>query len=165
MGSQEGELLAVLEPVVVSQGVGLVEVALVAGGRRPTLRIVIHSDGGVTHGDCTRVTRACADAVEDAGLLPGGYQLEVSSPGLRRVLKAPREFDVFRGQTVRVWVADTDEDTRTEIVGVAQGTRESEGVVLRTEDGRESVIPWTRVAKARLEEADAKTPGLGGKGR
>jgi len=117
----------------------------------------------VTHGDCTRVTRAVGDALDDAGLLAGGYELEVTSPGLRRVLKAPREFDVFRGRPVRLWIADGE--ARSVVAGVAQGTRGGEGVVLRGGDGSESVIPWSRVTKARLDDADAIGPGPGGKGR
>ena len=165
MGSQDRELFALLEPIVETQGVDLVEVALVGGGRRPTLRIVVHSADGVTHGDCSRVTRAVADALDDAGRLSDGYDLEVSSPGLRRVLKDPREFRVFRGAPVRLWVAPAEGEPPVELVGRAEGTRDGEGVVLRAEDGRESVIPWSRVTKARLEDADTKAPGLGGKGR
>jgi ribosome maturation factor RimP len=135
----------------------------VGGDHRNTIRVVIHSEHGVTHGDCARVARAVGDALDDAGAERGGYDLEVSSPGLRRVLKAPFEFDVFRGLPVRVWV--TDGEVRSEISGVALGTRDGDRVVLRAEDGSESVIAWSRVTKARLDEKDdlARTPG--GKGR
>ena len=163
MRRSDRELFALLEPVVAAQGVGLVEVVQAGGDRRTTIRVVIHSANGVTHGDCVRVTRAAGDALDDAGAPHGGYDLEVSSPGLRRVLKAPFEFEVFRGLSVRVWVGDGE--TRSEISGVALGTRDGDRVVLRAEDGSESVIPWSRVTKARLDEKDdlARTPG--GKGR
>ena len=162
VASHDRELFRLLDPVVAAQGVGLVEIALVGGGRRSTLRVVIHSEGGVSHGDCARVTRAIGDAVEDAGILSGGYDLEVSSPGLRRVLKQPGEFDLFRGQVVRVWVAEGE--AQGEVVGVSEGTRDG-GVVLRLEDGSESVIPWSQVTKARLDPEGAASRGLGGKGR
>jgi ribosome maturation factor RimP len=157
------ELFALLEPVVSAQGVGLVEVVQAGGDHRTTIRVVIHSASGVTHGDCARVVRAAQDALDDAGAPHGEYDLEVSSPGLRRVLKAPFEFDVFRGLPVRVWVADGE--TRSEIPGVALGTRDGDRVVLGAEDGSESVIAWSRVTKARLDEKDDLARPPGGKGR
>jgi ribosome maturation factor RimP len=162
MSRSDRELYALLAPLVAAQGVGLVEVVQAGGDRRTTIRVVIHSANGVTHGDCTRVTRVVGDALEDAGATSGSYDLEVSSPGLRRVLKAPFEFDVFRGSPVRVWIADED---RREIAGVMLGTRDGDRVVVRAEDGTESVIPWSRVTKARLDEKDDLARAPGGKGR
>jgi ribosome maturation factor RimP len=163
MRRSDRELFALLEPLVAAEGVDLVEVAQAGGDRRTTIRVVIHSASGVTHGDCARVTRTVGDALDDAGASRGGYDLEVSSPGLRRTLKAPFEFDVFRGLPVRVWIADGEE--RGELAGVALGTRDGDRVVLRAEDGSEPVIPWSRVTKARLDEKDDLARAPGGKGR
>jgi ribosome maturation factor RimP len=163
MGSRDRELFELLEPIVVAQGVGLVEVRLMGGAGRPVLRVVIHSAAGVSHGDCARVTRAVGDALEDDRVLAGSYRLEVSSPGLRRRLNDESEFELFRGYPVRVWIEE-GEATR-EIAGISQGTRKGEGVVLREQDGTESVIPWSQVTKARLDMDVAPAKGPGGTGR
>jgi len=146
---QDGEraLFRLLEPVVSSQGLDLVEIGLAGSRSRPILRIVIHSPEGVSHADCARVTRASNEAIEESGDIPGGYILEVSSAGLERVLRDPREFDLFRGRQVLVRVAEGDP---LEIRGVAGGTGEDGCVVVRGEDGGESRIEWARIRKARL---------------
>ena len=58
----------------------------------------------------------------------------------------PREFDVFRGERVRIWVGEPAQ----EVVGTSEGTREGRGVALRIEGGEEETYPWESVAKARL---------------
>lgn len=148
----ETALFERIEPHVSGQGADLVEVSLMPGPGGTTVRIVIHSAAGVTIGDCTRVTRALGVILDDAPELAGRYVLEVTSPGTDRVLRAPREFEVFRGARVRLHLErpEQEEDAgERELVGVAAGTS-GDSVVVRREDGRETVIPWSRVAKARL---------------
>jgi ribosome maturation factor RimP len=146
-------------PVVALQGVDLVEVALGGGRRRAVVRVVVHSEAGVTHADCVRVTRAVGRALEDAAEVPGSYLLEVSSPGLDRVLKRPREFDLFRGRRVAVRLVDAP----AEVTGRASGSR-GEAVALACDDGGEEVLPWSRVASARLLPG-ANEPGSRRTGR
>ena len=147
MQDGERDLFRLLEPVACSLGLGLVEVRLAGAKSRPMLRIVIHSPEGVAHADCARVTRAANEAIEESGAFPGGYLVEVSSAGLERVLRDPREFDLFQGRQVSVRVADGDP---LEIRGVAAGSGEDGYVVVRGEDGEENRIEWARIRKARL---------------
>ena len=66
-------------------------------------------------------------------------------------MKDPREFDLFRGLDVRVHVEAAEENAGAPrpVTGKVAG-RSGDDVVVRGEDGSESVIPWSRVAKARL---------------
>ncbi|HMB68119.1 MAG TPA: hypothetical protein VKU85_02370 [bacterium] len=154
MEDRERRLSDLLEPAVLAQGVRLVETS-VGGSRRGTVvRIVIHSPDGISHADCVRVTRACGDAIEAAGALGGRYSIEVSSPGTDRVFASGREFELFRGEPVRVWVeAETEER-----VGTCAGTR-GQDVVLRDSEGNETVIPWSSVTKARLAAESGRESG------
>jgi ribosome maturation factor RimP len=142
------ELFDLLEPTVASQGVDLVELRRVRAGRRTILRVVIHSAQGISHGDCARVTRLVEEVLEERGTPPGTYELEVSSPGIDRVLREAREFEVFRGRPVRIWLDEASPER--EITGVCEGLRGDGAVVVRREDGAESVVDWLRVKKARL---------------
>lgn len=152
MGERDREIFDLVEPGVASQGVDLVEVELAMSRRHTTVRLVVHSSGGVTHADCARVTRVVGRILDEVNAFPGTYLLEVSSPGLERILKAPREFDVFRGRAVRVHLRDGPEE-----VGRAAGAR-GDDVVLEREDG-ELILPWTRVARARLAPDRAPAGG------
>ena len=146
MSGQEGRVFSLLAPVVAAQGLDLVEIGLGGAKRGTLIRIVIHSPEGVSHGDCARVTRACSQAIEDDDAIDGSYTLEVSSPGLTRSMKDAREFGIFRGMPVRVVLAAGGEKT-----GRCAGADEAgEQVVLQEEDGSETRIPWSNVAKAKL---------------
>jgi ribosome maturation factor RimP len=143
---EDPEIFALLEPLVGSQGLDLVEVAISGGRSRAIVRLVVLSEAGVTHGDCARVTRAAGAVLDEAGAFPGSYVLEVWSPGTDRVLRAPREFDLFRGRMVQVMLADEAAPR----VGRAAGTRGPEEVALARDDGGEDVLAWSVVVKARL---------------
>ena len=55
------------------------------------LRIFIYStDHPVNHNDCEHMTRGLGDLLDE--LIPFKYYLEVSSPGLERRLKSPKEY-------------------------------------------------------------------------
>jgi ribosome maturation factor RimP len=154
--SREDDLFELLEPVVAERGVDLVEVGTGRSGARELLRLVIHGSRGVSHEDCTRVTRAAYAALEASGMLAGSFALEVTSPGLDRVFKHPREFEIFRGRPVRVWMHEADDV----LAGVASGLTDGEPVVL-DENGVPTQLAWSAVKKARL--AFNESQGLGGK--
>lgn len=58
--------------------------------------------------DCVRVTHALEEPLdrmpEFEKIFPGGYELEVSSPGVDRPLRTARDFERFKGNDVRVHV-------------------------------------------------------------
>jgi ribosome maturation factor RimP len=161
MERRERDLFGMLEPAVAEQGVELVEVSLSGAGRRSILRIVIHSAAGISHGDCERVTHAVEEKLEDEPPVSGTYVLEVSSPGVARTLKSPREFDVFRGCRLRVRVREPEPE---EMRGFSAGTREGQLVAIRSDDGRERVLAWSSIAKVRLDPDGPPSAGFGGKG-
>lgn len=157
MQEREREIFDLVEPAVAEQGLSLVEVSLATGGRRAVVRVVVYSTAGVTHADCARLTRAADRLLEAAVAFPDGYVLEVSSPGMERVLREPREFEVFRGRAVRVVLAADS----SEVEGRAAGSR-GDAVVLALLNGAEEVLPWSRIGRARLmPEPPRETGGRG----
>ena len=149
-----------LLPEVEAIGVSLVDVQLAAAGkRRQILRLMIYSPQGVTHGDCSKVTRQVGEIIEAEDALPGAYVLEVSSPGLDRVLRSPREFEVFRGKAVTLWM---DGDDAVECSGTADGSRGPDQVAIRDGNGDERVLDWTHINKVRLAPELESEPDAGG---
>lgn len=69
------------------------------------LRLFIDRDGGVSLDDCQAASRTLEPVFEAQGvdeMIPGPYNLEVSSPGLFRALKRPRDFQRALGRRVKV---------------------------------------------------------------
>src|SRR5579864_3794238 len=93
----------IAERIAQSDGLELVDVELLGGGKARMLRIYIDKPGGVTHEDCSNFSREAGTIFDVEDAVPGGsYTLEVSSPGLDRKLTKPEEFRRFVGNVVKL---------------------------------------------------------------
>ncbi|WP_182186292.1 ribosome maturation factor RimP [Pectinatus frisingensis] len=66
------------------------------------LRVFIDKQGGIDLDDCQKVSRFLDEAIEKVGLIKDSYILEVSSPGLDRLLRKDRDFAREMGKDVDV---------------------------------------------------------------
>ena len=132
---------------VESLGFEAVEVKLWGVGRK-FLRVLIHKPGGVSLDDCVQVSRSLSDLLDTEDPLPGSYTLEVSSPGLDRPLTKPADFARNIGEEVQVSLHRPYEGRqvwRGRIAGATPG-----GLLLVVE-GKEKLLPWEEIARAKLE--------------
>jgi ribosome maturation factor RimP len=136
-------------PVVREHGLILVDVDVRGSGRRMVVRIFVDKDGGVTIDDCRRLSQEVGDLIDVANIVPGGYDLEVSSPGLDRQLHREREFRWATGKLVRVWTREPVGDAR-ELVGRLDAV-DADVLILTEEPGGSRTVPRSLVTKARLE--------------
>ena len=131
-------------PVVDDHGLELVDLDWRALRPRGLLRLYVDKPGGVGVGDCERLSRELGDVLDAAAVIDGGYDLEVSSPGLDRQLKKDREYRWAIGKQVRCWLAGGAEfHGRLAEVG-------PERLVLER-DGERTELRRSEVTKARLE--------------
>lgn len=93
-------LIELLEPLVRHLGYELWELEFT--GRNGVLRLYIDSPEGIDIDDCETVSRAVSDRLDEADPVPGEYTLEVSSPGMDRVLRTAQHFERFIGEQVNV---------------------------------------------------------------
>ncbi len=100
------KVVSLVQPVLESQGIELVDVDCVKGQSRWTVRIYIDKEGGITLDDCAMVSGEVGDLLDVHEIPPGPYNLEVSSPGLDRPLVKDRDFMKYQGHTVKVRVAE-----------------------------------------------------------
>jgi ribosome maturation factor RimP len=147
--SLEERLTALLEPVVRSEGLALVEVVWRREPQGQVLRLYVdRNEGGVNLDDCTVLSRQISDLLDVEDIIHGRYNLEVSSPGLTRRLKRPREYEVFAGRLARLIVVDDKGRTKS-LKGRLKGLKAGE--VLLEEKGRVRAIPLERVTRANLD--------------
>jgi len=146
----EIKIREVIEPVINSSGVILenIELGKTSGGRL-LLRIFIDKEGGVTIGDCEFISREIEAVLDVEDPIPCSYILEVSSPGLDRPLKAPKDFKRFSGKKARV-ITNTPVDNQTFFIGEIVEASDSE-VILLLPKKRRITIPYENISRARLE--------------
>ena len=95
-------LIALLEPVLNEIGYELVELEFVPGPGGGTLRIYIDHPEGIDVDDCADASHTVSDLLDANDPFPGAYSLEVSSPGLDRILRTPEHFARFVDERVKV---------------------------------------------------------------
>jgi len=96
-----------VEPLIAAKcaelGLELFEARLFRAGSRSILRIFIDGPEGVTVANCEEVSNALSLMLDVENFLNGKqYTLEVSSPGVDRVLKTARDFHRIRTREATV---------------------------------------------------------------
>ena len=94
-----------IEEVVEGLGLKLVYYKLIKQNKSVKAVIDVHKpDGLVSHDDCNLVVRWCRPFLEEQ--FGENVILEVSSPGVNRILKTERELKIFKGCEVEVYFRD-----------------------------------------------------------
>jgi len=151
MGTEEikTRITEIIEPVINSLGIELDSVEFSRMGGRGLLRVFIEKESGVTLGDCELVSREVEAVLDVEDPVPYAYVLEVSSPGLDRPLRQPKDFKKFAGKTARVVTLEPI-DNQTFFVGRIEAAGDQE-ISLLLPDDKKIVIPYENISKARLE--------------
>ncbi len=147
------EIEALVEPTLESMGYRIVRTILTGDGDDARLQVMVEpEDGSIIDvegcADCSQAIEAILD-VEDP--LPGGYNLEVSSPGMDRPLTRLSDYARFAGYLARVELVEPFEGRRRlkgELLGVVDGE------VSMDVDGMEWRISFDEIDKAKLVLTD-----------
>jgi ribosome maturation factor RimP len=136
-------------PVADELGYELVELRYVDGYGRSTVRVFIDKEGGVSLDDCTAMSRRLSERLDLADVVPGPYDLEVSSPGVERPFTSMRQYQRCLERTVEVVLTEPLPATGRSLYlrGTLAAADESR-VALRLPEGRTVEIPMDRVKRA-----------------
>lgn len=122
------------------------------------LRIFIDSPNGITVDDCGKVSNQLGAALDVEDLIPVAYVLEVSSPGVDRVLFTPEQYQRYIGEKLKVRT-QLPVQARRNFVGVlCEAT--AEAITLELEDGS-CEIPYAVIDRGRLVYEMKTTPKKG----
>lgn len=128
----------------------IVEVDLRGSGKARLLRVYIDKPGGVMHGDCEYVSERLGALLDETDAIQGdAYTLEVSSPGVERKLRNPRDFERALGRRIKVSLREPIEERRGMEGKLAAFT--GEVLELETAPGKVTQIPLKSVQKANLK--------------
>lgn len=132
-----------------SCGVELVHADLKGGDRGSVVAIFIDKNGGVTHEDCSAVSRAVGERLEAEDFISSAYILEVSSPGLERELYSLKDYEKYAGNLAKMKIRQpigNQRNFRGRIKGV-----EGDTIIFDDKTSGEVKIPFELIAKANLE--------------
>jgi len=147
LNTREQDIEKLIAPAIESLGCELWGLEFISMGRHSKLRIFIDREEGVNVGDCERVSREVSDLLDVEDAVPQAYTLEVSSPGMDRILFKPEHYTRHIGETVDVRLHFPYEGSKR-VTGVLAGLEDDEVIVQAGED--EFVLPLENIQRARL---------------
>ena len=139
------DLETLIEKLVTQLGYELVDFETVNGGQ--ILRIYIDKGDLIDIEDCTKVS----NHVNNVLSVETDYdyeRLEVSSPGLDRVIKKLNDFDRFKGEKIKIKTRFAIEN-RKNFKGTLSGTK-GESIIIEI-DNESLLIDFQNIDKARLD--------------
>ena len=108
------------------------------------LRVFVDKAGGIDLDDCQNISEKLGTKLDEISIIDGAYNLEVSSPGIDRILKKDKDFIREAGKVVDVTLY-APLDGKKLFVGELQGRDEK---FLRLKDMEP--LPLEKVAQVRL---------------
>jgi len=153
----EAQLVQIIEPALEAMGYELVDLEYRREERGWVVRLFIDSENGVNLDDCAAVSRELGVLLEVEDPVPHAYNLEVSSPGMDRILKKEKDFLRFSGERIKLKTMEPmDPDNRGHLrktfVGKLIGF-DSGAVKLESSEGSgaEFSIELSMVERANLD--------------
>lgn len=146
------QILELAAPVAESLGLEVVNAVFHTNQNPPVLRVDVRNkqqDTGLD--DCEQMSRALETTLDESGLIPDQYVLEVSSPGISSSLTSDREFISFRGFPTLV---TTSEPFQGHSEWTGNLIRRDESAVYINKKGRTIAIPRNLITRVQLIESE-----------
>lgn len=125
------DIEALLTPLIEQEGAELVDMQWRKEGPQWVLRLFLDKPNGVTLDDCAYFSDRVGAALDEGDKITRSYVLEVSSPGLDRVIKKDKDFARFAGKPVKLRLKLPDNGQRR-FTGILKGLNEGK-VEVQTE--------------------------------
>ena len=140
---------AIAEQAAIDHGVELVHAEVAGPEGQPIVRLFIDKPGGVTHGDCSKVSHQLSTVLDVEDFIHSAYVLEVSSPGLERGLYKRADYERFAGSPAKLKVRSPingQRNFRGRILGV-----KDDNVIVDDKTSGQVEIPLDGIVKGNLE--------------
>lgn len=141
------ELEKVILPIVSGFGYTWVGLQYFPQGKRSILRLYIDKPGGVTLDDCERVSRQVDAVLEVENPIKGDFTLEVSSPGIDRILFTVAQYEEYIGKDISVRM-NVPIEGRRNFKGKLQSVQNDNICILS--EGKEITLSFIDISEARL---------------
>lgn len=117
MSKIEESVEALVKDKIENLGYELYDVLFLKEGSNRILRIVIDNNKGISLDDCEKVNDEVKDIIDEADLVKEQYFLEISSPGIERLLRKDWQLKKFKGEIVEVKLFKKDDKGNKNYIG------------------------------------------------
>jgi ribosome maturation factor RimP len=148
LAAREQQIQEMLESTIEALGFDLWGMEYLSQGRHTLLRLYIDGADGVTVDDCANVSRQVSGVLDVEDPITSDYTLEVSSPGVDRLLFQLEHYGLYVGEWIEIRLRVPFEGRR-KFKGTLKGV-EGEDVVVQVED-REYILPHSAIDRAQVK--------------
>ena len=117
MAKIEEKVEELLKETIEKLGYNLYDVEYVKEGPNYYLRVYIDNEKGIDLNDCEKVSNAIDEILDEANIIKDQYYLEVSSPGIERVLRKDRHLQENIGNQIEIKLFKKDEKGSKDYIG------------------------------------------------
>lgn len=136
------------EEVIIGTNYFLVDVEVRGHKGTRVVEVYVDSKEEFGHDDLAVISKEIGFLLDVEDVVDGSYKLEVSSPGIKRPLTMPQQYEKNVGRTLRVrYESDGNEEI---VVGDLTDANENE-VELELASGERLQIPHHAITQARIE--------------
>ena len=118
MAKIEEKVESLVKDKIEKIGYELYDVIYTKEGSNKILRIVIDSEKGISLDDCEKVNKEIKETIDEANPIEEQYFLEISSPGIERLLRKDWQLKKFKGEEVNIKLFKKDENGKKECTGI-----------------------------------------------
>ena len=118
MAKIEDKVEKLVKEKIESLGYDLYDVEYSKEGKDYFLRIFIDKDNGIDLNDCEKVNDAISNILDEANYIKEQYFLEVSSPGIERILRKDKHLEENIGEEINIRLFKKDENGLKEYQGI-----------------------------------------------
>ena len=118
MASIEERVESLLKEKIEAIGYELYDVQYVKEGKDYFLRIFIDKTGGIDLNDCEKVNNEIDEILDEADYIKEQYFLEVSSPGIERIIRKEKHLKKYIGHEINIKLFKKDKNGNKEYQGI-----------------------------------------------
>jgi len=133
MANIEERVESLLEKEVNNLGYYLYDVEYVKEGKDYFLRIYIDNENGISLEDCEKVSNCVTEILDKADYIKEQYFLEVSSPGVERILRKDKHFEENLNQEIEIKLFRQINGTK-ELRGILKGYTKDDIIIQENEE-------------------------------
>jgi len=140
---------ALVDEVLIHTPHFIVELDVRGARGSQVVEVFIDSDDAIDVDEIARISREVGFLLDTEDLFPSRYHLNVSTPGVDRPLRLPRQYVKNIGRTLQVHYAK-DEDSNTEVTGTLTAA-DDDGIEVAVSDDETRRIPYSAIHWAKVQ--------------
>ena len=146
MASIENKVETLIKEKIESLGYELYDVEYAKEAKNFFLRIFIDSKDGISLEDCEKVSNEINEPLDKSNIITEAYFLEVSSPGIEKILRKDRHLESNIGEEVEVKLFKKDDTGNKSYQGILKNFSDQEIVI---ETNQEIIIERKNIAQIK----------------